>query len=71
MEREFLFMSILILGPKHLNWSLDVFLQPLIEELNELWSTGAHTYDCSTKTNFAMRALLLWTINDFPAYEML
>ncbi|XP_013617848.1 PREDICTED: uncharacterized protein LOC106324422 [Brassica oleracea var. oleracea] len=37
MEREFLFMSILIHVPKHPKWSLDVFLQPLIEELKELW----------------------------------
>ena len=64
-------MSILIRGPKHPKRFLDVFLQPLIEELKELWSTGAHTYDCSTKTNFTMRAILLWTIIDFPAYEML
>ena len=37
MEREFLFMSILIHWPKHPKRSLDVFLQPLIEELKELW----------------------------------
>ena len=64
-------MSILILGPKHLKRSLNVFLQPLIEELKELWSTGAQTYDCSTKTNFTMREVLLWTISDFPAYGIL
>ena len=71
MEREFLFMSILIPGPKHPKRSLDIFLQPLIEELKELWSTGVQTYDCSTRTNFTMRAVLLWTISDFPAYGML
>ena len=71
MEKELLFMSILIPGPKHPKRSLDVFLQPLIEELKELWSTGVQTYDCSTKTNFTMRAVLLWTISDFPAYGML
>ncbi|XP_060194944.1 uncharacterized protein LOC132624136 [Lycium barbarum] len=29
------------------------------------------TYDVSTKSNFNMRASLMWTINDFPAYGML
>jgi len=29
------------------------------------------TYDISTKENFVMRACLMWTINDFPTYEML
>ena len=28
------------------------------------------TYDVSTKQNFLMRAVLMWTINDFPIYEM-
>ena len=30
----------------------------------------ALTYDISRKHNFVMRAALMWTINDFPAYEM-
>ncbi|WZZ50649.1 hypothetical protein YC2023_050756 [Brassica napus] len=71
MQRELLFLTILIPGPNHPKRSLDVFLQPLIKELKDLWSTGVRTYDCSTKTNFTMRAMLLWTISDFPAYEML
>ncbi|CAA7059438.1 unnamed protein product [Microthlaspi erraticum] len=71
MKREFLFMSILIPGPKHPRRSLDVFLQPLIEELQELWYTGARTYNTSRKRNFTMRAVLMWTISDFPAYGML
>jgi len=29
---------------------------------------GARTYDASNKNNFQMRAQLMWTINDFPAY---
>ncbi|XP_059292682.1 uncharacterized protein LOC132046145 [Lycium ferocissimum] len=32
---------------------------------------GVVTYDISTKSNFNMRASLMWTINDFPAYGML
>lgn len=71
MQREFLFLSILVPGPKHPKRSLDVFMQPLIHELKELWCNGARTYDCSTKKNFKMRAVLMWTISDFPAYGML
>ncbi|XP_033146608.1 uncharacterized protein LOC117133754 [Brassica rapa] len=69
MQRELLFLTILIPGLNHPKRSLDVFLQPLIKELTDLWSTGVMTYDCSTKTNFTM--LLLWTTSDFPAYGML
>jgi hypothetical protein len=47
---------------------LDVYLQPLIDELQELWNVGVHTFNASKKNNFVMRAQLMWTINDFPAY---
>lgn len=59
------------------NWSQaseDVtwcFLQPLIKELKELWSTWVHTYDCSLRRNFTMQAIFPWTINDFHAYRIL
>ncbi|KAG8481745.1 hypothetical protein CXB51_026629 [Gossypium anomalum] len=43
---------------------------PLIEELKQLWS-GVETYDVLRKENFNLRAALLWTINDFPAYANL
>ena len=45
-------------------------LRPLIDELTQLWSSGYLTYDISRKYNFVMRAALMWTINDFPAYGM-
>jgi len=46
-------------------------LQPLIEELKELWDIGVVTYNASTGQHFTLHAALLWTINDFPAYEIL
>lgn len=71
MKREFFFLSVLVPGPKHPKKSLDIYLQPLIEELKELWIKGADAYDVSLKQNFKMRAALMWTISDFPAYGML
>ena len=61
-------MSLLIessTGPKH---NIDVYLQPLIEELNLLWGLGISTGDASMKQYFRMRANLMCSINDFPAY---
>ncbi|GAU18184.1 hypothetical protein TSUD_248850 [Trifolium subterraneum] len=49
---------------------IDVYLQPLIDDLKRLW-IGELTYDIARKENFTMRAALMWTINDFPAYGML
>ncbi|XP_009103472.2 uncharacterized protein LOC103829553 [Brassica rapa] len=71
MKREFLYLSVLIHGPKHPRKSLDIYLQPLIEELQMLWRDGVEAYDISMKERFKMRAVLMWTISDFPAYGML
>ncbi|XP_065872300.1 uncharacterized protein [Euphorbia lathyris] len=68
MKQPFIFLSMLIPGPKSLGKDIDTYLAPLIEELNELWSDGVETFDVSCKKNFMMHAAILWTINDFPAY---
>ncbi|XP_072058194.1 uncharacterized protein [Arachis hypogaea] len=71
MRREYIFLSLLIPGPKSPGKRLDVYLRPLIDELKVLWDNGVTTYDAWQKKNFNMKAALLWTISDFPAYGML
>ena len=66
-----MFFTMMILGPKNPGKKLDVFLRPLIDELKNLWSVGVETYDVYRKENFQLRAVLMWTISDFPAYGML
>ena len=61
----------LVLGPKSLGNNIDVYFRPLIDELKELWTDGVETRDAKLKKNFTLHGLLLWTINDFPAYAML
>ncbi|XP_019240729.1 PREDICTED: uncharacterized protein LOC109220717 [Nicotiana attenuata] len=57
--------------PRNTKTLIDVYLQPLIDELQLLWHQGIETYDISTKQNFRLHAALMWTINNFPAYGML
>ncbi|CAH9117021.1 unnamed protein product [Cuscuta epithymum] len=71
MKDPYMFLSVIVPGPDNPKHKLDVFLQPLIAELKNLWEEGVLTYDVSLKQNFQMRAALLWTISDFPAYSML
>ena len=71
MKTEYMFLTLIVPGPKNPKKLIDVCLQPLIDELLNLWESGVTTYDVSRKENFVMRAALLWTINDFPAYAML
>jgi len=68
MRPEFMFLSMVIPGPSSPSQNIDVYLCPLIDELTQLWSSGALTYDILRKYNFVIRAALMWTINDFPAY---
>ncbi|XP_071740336.1 uncharacterized protein [Rutidosis leptorrhynchoides] len=70
-KKPFLFLSLLIPGPSAPGNNIDVYMQPLVDELKELWDTGVNTYDASTKSYFTLRASLLWTVSDFPAYANL
>ncbi len=67
MKEPFIFMTLLIPGPRAPGCNIDAFLRPLIEELKTLWSEGVVTWDSCRQQNFVMKACLLWTINDFPA----
>ena len=71
MKEEYTFLSLIVPGGGNPKGKIDVYLQPLIDELKELWETGVETYDVSTKRNFVMKAALMWTIGDFPAYGMM
>ena len=59
MKLEYLFLTLIIPGPHNPKAKIDVYLQPLIDELKTLWIEGALTYDISLKQNFQMRAALM------------
>ena len=61
-------LTLLIPGPKQPGNDIDVFLEPLIDDLIELWNNGVQVYDSLNKSAFKLKAILMWTINDFPAY---
>jgi hypothetical protein len=56
-------MSLLIAGPKSPGQNIDVYLQPLIDELYDLLVNSIETWDAKEKKNFKLHAILLWTIN--------
>ncbi|XP_050222364.1 uncharacterized protein LOC126672458 [Mercurialis annua] len=71
MKDEFMFLIVIVPGPRNPKHQMDIFLQPLIADLNQLWEFGVHTFDVHRRQNFQMKAALMWAINDFPAYSML
>ena len=57
----------LISGPKQRGNDIDVYLEPLIEDLKELWDKGVDVFDANKNEVFKMRAMIFSTINEFPA----
>ncbi len=64
-------LALLIIGKEFITSEhFDVYLQPLIEELQQLW-TGVLTYDVLKpfgSRSFTLRGMLIWTIHDFLGY---
>ncbi|XP_074265102.1 uncharacterized protein LOC141587520 [Silene latifolia] len=68
MKRKYLMLSLLISGPKEPGNDLDVYLAPLIDDLRTLWDEGVEVFDAYQNSVFNLKAMLLCTISDFPAY---
>ncbi|GJZ47293.1 hypothetical protein Tco_0601125 [Tanacetum coccineum] len=68
MKRKYIMMSLLIQGPKQPGNDIDVYLEPLIEDMKKLWDSGVEVYDAYKKEMFTLFAMIYCTISDFPAY---
>ncbi|GJR99798.1 hypothetical protein Tco_0316307 [Tanacetum coccineum] len=72
MKESSFMLTLLIPSPKSSSKDIDVYLRPLIEDLKVLWDRkGVETIDVASGQKFNMRAMVLWTINDFPARSSL
>jgi hypothetical protein len=72
LKRKFIMMPVLIEGPKEPGNDIDVFLQPLMDDLLLLWKEeGVHVWDEYKQESFNLRALLFVCINDWPALAKL
>ncbi|KAL0434228.1 UNVERIFIED_CONTAM: hypothetical protein Slati_2757100 [Sesamum latifolium] len=70
MSSEYMFLTMVITGPFNLKCLIDVYPEPLIEELQNLWHVGVQTRDSVKDETFTMRAALMWTVNDLLACGM-
>ncbi|KAM6556335.1 hypothetical protein CsatB_003354 [Cannabis sativa] len=71
MKRKFNMLSLMISGPQQPGQNIDVYLEPLIDDLIKLYENGVQVYDGFKKEFFNLKAVLLWTVSDFPAYSNL
>jgi hypothetical protein len=56
----------LILGPRQPDNDIDVFLEPLMEDMQKLWEDGVKMMDASLKKEFNLKAIILVTITNYP-----
>src|SRR6266540_1039098 len=70
IEQSNFMMGLLIPGRECPGKDFDVFLEPLIEELQELWK-GVPTFDALSGKKFALHAAVIWCIHDYPALSTL
>jgi hypothetical protein len=75
-KKYFVMLCLLIPTKLSLTGSnIDVFVQSLVDELQQLWSRrGVRTWDARANmgvSHFNLRAVLMWTFHDFPAYGLI
>ena len=61
----------LIQGPKHPSIDIDIFLEPLMQEMETLWKEGIDIYDDFARQPFNLRAIIFITIHDYQALFVL
>ena len=49
-EKELFLLSLLILDPKQPGNDIDVYLEPLVNELKLTWDEGERTYDAHSRS---------------------
>lgn len=64
-------LSLLISISKQPGNDINIYLVPLIEHLKTLWDVSAYMFNAYRKQTFNVRAVLMWTINDFTLYRKL
>jgi hypothetical protein len=60
-------MSVLIPGRSSPAGDMDVYFQPLVHDLLDMFVNGVRPDDASKGEYFQLRAAILWTITDFPS----
>jgi hypothetical protein len=67
MKEEVTLLALVIPGPKDPCTKINVFIQPLIEELKVLWQ-GVEAYDSHLNCRFNLQVTYLWSIHYLLAY---
>jgi hypothetical protein len=67
LKEVFIFLALVILGPKEPREQMNIFLRMLMKELKELWK-GVDAYDSHLKCRFNLHDANLWSIHHYSAH---
>jgi hypothetical protein len=71
-KQKYMMLTILVFGPKQAGDRIDVYLRPLVDDLNILWKAGVpEVWDEYKREEFTMHGMLFTTMNDNPAHRNL
>jgi hypothetical protein len=65
-ERKYLILSILIQGLNQPDIDIDVFLEPLMEDMVKLWNAGVRMWDQYQQEYFTLKVIIFICIHDVP-----
>jgi len=65
-KRKYLLLIVIISGPKAPRIDKDVFLEPLMQEMETLWKHRVKMWDDRAKSTFTCKAFIFVTITDYP-----
>jgi hypothetical protein len=57
----------LISGPRQPDNDIDVFHEPLMEDMQKLWEEGVNMTDAFLKKEFTLKVIIFVTITDYPS----
>jgi Transposase family tnp2 len=60
-------LSLLLSGSKQLGNDINMYLAPLLEDLNKLCNDSIKIFDAYLKEYFILHVIIFYTINDFSA----
>jgi hypothetical protein len=66
-KRKYLLFTTLVSSAKWVGIDIDVFLEPLMEDMQMLWEYGINVWDEHKKEHFNLKAIIFYMINDNPA----
>ena len=70
MQRQKIFLTLIIPVPNYPGKNMNVYMQPLKDEMLEAWDNGFKTYDTFSKRNFIMHAWYMYSTHDLLAYAL-